>query len=122
MKHPFKTGATLVAFVCLFGASLAQAQPAGGPADINTSVVESVPQRLIIKYKSEGRQSLKAAIRQRVQERMSSMSSTPFTRLRQLATGADLFRPARKMQARDLEALAARLRQDPDVEYVEPDA
>ena len=115
--HLSRAGALCFAVVCLFDARASSAQ------DAQTNVVESVPQRLIVKYKSSGGRSLSAAtMRERMTARLSSMAATPFLRMRQLATGAELFRPERKMNKADLEALAARLRKEPDIEYVEPDA
>ncbi|WP_305080375.1 S8 family peptidase [Microbulbifer sp. YPW16] len=90
-----------------------------------TADTAAVTDRLIVKYKNVPGASASAMAAQRMSDtavsRLSRNAGAKLKHMRRLATGAQLLRLEKGANARDLGAIMQRLRQDPEIEYVEPD-
>lgn len=113
---------SVLLFALSFGASTALAQESIGPRGQRATLFSGPSTRLIVKYRESGSATLSATRRQRAMDRFQRMSSARLAKIRQLANGADLIRATARMADRDVDALMAEIRKDPDVAYVERDA
>ncbi|MCW8125470.1 S8 family peptidase [Microbulbifer halophilus] len=77
--------------------------------------------RIIVKYKNSAQMGSGPGMSQAALEHASRMAGMDLRHMRRLATGAQLMRLDGRKGKSELAAIAGRLQQDPNVEYVEPD-
>ncbi|AOS96287.1 Extracellular basic protease precursor [Microbulbifer aggregans] len=82
---------------------------------------EVVTDRIIVKYKSSMPSANMAVMPQNAIDRVSQVAGHRLAHVRQLATGAQVLKLQQRTNRVELEAIINRLRQDPQVEYAEPD-
>ncbi|WP_020413970.1 S8 family peptidase [Microbulbifer sp. VTAC004] len=77
--------------------------------------------RIIVKYKNNAKVGRAATMAQETVEKASRRAGHKMRHLRRMATGAQVMRLEGRKNKAELEAIISRLKQDPDVEYAEPD-
>ncbi len=101
------------------------AEVPAGAMSANAAGNAAITDRLIVKYKDTPASAISSAAAQRMSAtavmRLEQRAGRKMQHMRRLATGAQLLRLERKLDRPGLTAVMERLRQDPDIEYVEPD-
>lgn len=82
---------------------------------------EVITDRIIVKYKSTMAGANASAMSQTAIDRLTQTAGHRFKHMRRLATGAQLMKLEKRASKAELDAIVARLQQDPQVDYVEPD-
>ncbi|WP_158078542.1 S8 family peptidase, partial [Microbulbifer mangrovi] len=82
---------------------------------------EVVTDRIIVKYKSTMAGANASAMSQTAIDRLAQTAGHRFKHMRRLATGAQLMKLEKRASKAELDAIVARLQQDPQVDYAEPD-
>jgi len=82
---------------------------------------EVITDRIIVKYKSTMAGANAMSMSQTAIDRVAQTAGHRFQHMRRLATGAQLMKLEKRTSKAELEAIIARLQQDPQVEYAEPD-
>ncbi|WP_444931032.1 S8 family peptidase [Microbulbifer sp. SSSA002] len=77
--------------------------------------------RIIVKYKESAKVGQAAIMTEEMVEKASHQAGYKVHHLRRIATGAQVMRLEERKSKAELNAIIDRLKQDPDVEYVEPD-
>ncbi|WHI47217.1 S8 family peptidase [Microbulbifer sp. VAAF005] len=77
--------------------------------------------RIIVKYKESAKVGRAATMAQETVEKASRRAGHKMHHLRRIATGAQVMRLEGRKNRAEVNAIIDRLRQDPDVEYAEPD-
>ncbi|MFA0810413.1 S8 family peptidase [Microbulbifer epialgicus] len=77
--------------------------------------------RIIIKYKESAKVGRAAIMARETVEKVSHRAGHKMRHLRRMATGAQVMRLEGRKNKAELNAIVSRLKQDPDVEYAEPD-
>ncbi|MFD1216870.1 S8 family peptidase [Microbulbifer celer] len=126
MKLPVlrQRGSLLAAAALLFGASVTTHTTHAVEPQQSAMVLapsEVVTDRIIIKYKDSVPGANMSAMSQSAVQRAAQSAGHGFKHMRRLATGAQLLRLEKRTSKAELDAVIARLQQDPQVEYAEPD-
>ncbi|MBY6211519.1 S8 family serine peptidase [Microbulbifer agarilyticus] len=82
---------------------------------------EMVTDRIIVKYKNTTAGANSLAMSQTAIDRVARTAGHRFKHMRRLATGAQLMKLEKRASKAEMNAIIARLQQDPQVEYAEPD-
>ncbi|BBM01384.1 S8 family peptidase [Microbulbifer sp. GL-2] len=77
--------------------------------------------RIIVKYKNNAKVGRAATMAKETVERASRRAGHKMRHLRRMATGAQVMRLEGRKNKAEINAIISRLKQDPDVEYAEPD-
>lgn len=77
--------------------------------------------RIIVKYKDSTQMGIASGLPQMAVDRASHRAGTQLRHMRRLAGGGQLMRLQKRMGESELAEIIARLQQDPEVEYAEPD-
>ena len=120
-----RPGAVLGAATLLFSATVGMSFTAQAvEPELSAMAVapdEVVTDRIIVKYKSTMAGANAMSMSQTAMDRIAQTAGHRVTHMRRLATGAQLMKLEQRTSKAELDAIIARLQQDPQVEYAEPD-
>ncbi|WP_444920509.1 S8 family peptidase [Microbulbifer sp. CnH-101-G] len=117
MKTSLKNLLQKSALASLF--SLLCASPFAAQVEKTSST--QITDRIIVKYKQGAKVGQAASLSPETMAKASRRAGHKMRHLRRMATGAQVMRLEGRKNKAELEAIISRLRQDPDVEYAEPD-
>ncbi|MCK7597962.1 S8 family serine peptidase [Microbulbifer sp. CAU 1566] len=114
-------GAATLLISATFGASFSAQAVEPELSAMAVAADEVVTDRVIVKYKNTMAGANAMAMSQTAIDRVAQTSGHRFKHMRRLATGAQLMKLEKRASKSELDAIIARLQQDPQVEYAEPD-
>ncbi|WP_444938043.1 S8 family peptidase [Microbulbifer sp. JMSA002] len=90
-------------------------------AQVEDTSNAQITDRIIVKYKQGAKIGQAARLAPETIDKASRRAGHKMRHLRRMATGAQVMRLEGRKNKAELEAIISRLKQDPDVEYAEPD-
>lgn len=114
-------GAATLLFSATFGMSFTAQAVEPELSAMAVAPEEVVTDRIIVKYKSTMAGANAMSMSQTAMDRVAQTAGHRFKHMRRLATGAQLMKLEQRTSKAELDAIIARLQQDPQVEYAEPD-
>ncbi|MCQ3830111.1 S8 family serine peptidase [Microbulbifer elongatus] len=114
-------GAATLLLSASFGASFSAHAVEPELSAMSVAADEVITDRIIVKYKNTMAGANAVAMSQTALDRVAQTAGHRFKHMRRLATGAQLMKLEKRASKVELDAIIARLQQDPQVEYAEPD-
>ncbi|WP_066960016.1 S8 family peptidase [Microbulbifer sp. Q7] len=114
-------GAATLLLTTTFGVSFSAQAVEPELSAMSVAADEVITDRIIVKYKNTLPGANAMSMSQTAMDRVAQTAGHRFKHMRRLATGAQLMKLEKRANKAELNAIIARLQQDPQVEYAEPD-